>query len=169
MSEKIVGRRPTGPAASSAKPRSMAELTDSGAGMREVGHDATGGHEHPVRDGFDRQGQALAAGPLKTQLEALATRGVGNKVQFSNEDLAQLAGVFAALIRQNPKASRSKRAKLFTKAILRRHKRLGKLLEKVPEQEAEAFFESIADALDGSPVFAQMIENVTEEAGKLNG
>jgi hypothetical protein len=122
-----------------------------------------------VTDRFERQATGGPASALKTQLQTLVRGTASGRVQFSNEDLAYLANTFAALLRQHPKASRSKRARLFTKAILRGHKKLGRLLERVPEEEAEQMFEAIADALDGSPVFAQMIENVTEEAGKLNG
>lgn len=165
MSDKV-GTRAAGPPTVAARP--LAEMTDSGAATPHGPQAGSGAKAHPVRDGFERQAATLAGGPLKSQIEALASRGMGGKIQFSSEDLAFLANTFAALLRQHPKASRSKRAKLFTKAILRRHKRLGKVMEKVPEKDAEALFDSIADALDSSPVFAQMIENVTEEAGKLN-
>lgn len=164
MSEKI-GRRPPGP--SSTPTVRSTESTESGVHKANV--DTTSGRSPGVHDRFERQQGGVAGSQLGNHLQALARHGAPAKVVFSNEDLAYLANTFAALIRQNPKASRAKRAKLFTKAILKGHKKLGKLLEKVPEDEAEELFASIADSLDGSPVFAQMVDNVTDEANKLNG
>jgi hypothetical protein len=164
MGEKI-GGRPLG--ASGAAPRPLgADGTESSASRNP---ELSGPKDHPVRDGFERQGGGLSGAQLKQSLQALASRGASGKVQFSNEDMAYLATTFAALLRQHPKANRAKRAKLFAKAILKGHKKLSKLLQKVPEQDAEAMFDAVANALDSSPVFAQMVENVTEEAGKLNG
>lgn len=164
MSEKI-GRRPPGPS----RPPTVrsTETTDSGAHKAQV--ETNPGRGPAVRDRFERQTGGVSGNQLGTHLQALARHGAPGKVTFSNEDLAYLANTFAALIRQNPKANRAKRAKMFTKAILKGHKKLGKLLEKVPEEEAEELFASIADSLDGSPVFAQMVDNVTDEANKLNG
>ena len=164
MSEKI-GRRPPGPPRTTT-PRKN-EATDSGAS--KAPGELSGVKGESIKDRFERQQIGVAGAQLGPQLQALASRGVTGKVIFSNEDLAYLANTFAALIRQHPKANRAKRAKLFTKAILKGHKKLGKLLEKVPEEEAEALFGAIADTLDQSPVFAQMVDHVTDEASKLNG
>ena len=164
MSEKI-GRRPPGPPRTTAPRKS--ETTDSGASKAPA--EASGAKGESIKDRFERQQLGATGAQLGAQLQTLASRGAPGKVVFSNEDLAYLANTFAALIRQNPKANRAKRAKLFTKAILKRHKRLGKLLEKVPQEEAEAMFGAIADTLDQSPVFAQMVDHVTDEANKLNG
>jgi hypothetical protein len=142
-------------------------VTDSGAHAKPGDIGAAKGEG--IRDRFERQQSAVTSAQLGPQLQGLASRGVTGKVVFSDEDLAYLANTFAALIRKNPKANRAKRAKLFTKAILKGHKKLGKLLEKVPQEEAEALFGAIADTLDQSPVFAQMVDHVTDEASKLNG
>ena len=165
MSEKI-GRRPPGPPRAPAAPR-KSEATESGA--TKAPSDLGGAKGKAIKDRFERQQAAATGAQLSAHLQALANRGVTGKVVFSNEDLAYLANTFAALIRKNPNASRAKRAKLFTKAILKGHKKLGKLLEKVPQDEAEALFGAVADALDQSPVFAQMVDHVTDEASKLNG
>lgn len=164
MSEKV-GRYPPGRSAPTT--RAPTEHTDSGA--HKLGAETSGAKEQAVQDSFERPQGGLSGSGLKAHLQTLAARAAPGKVTFSNEDLAYLANTFAALIRQNPKASRSKRAKLFTRAILKGNKKLGKLLEKVPEAEAEAMFDAVADALDGSPVFAQMVDQVTDEAVKLNG
>ena len=42
------------------------------------------------------------------------------KQNFTNEDLAMLAQTFGNIVRQNPNADRLKRAKLFSKAILKK-------------------------------------------------
>ena len=165
MSEKI-GRRPPGPPRPPAVPR-KSEVTDSG--VAKAPGDASAAKGGAIKDRFERQQTAITSAQLSNQLQALASRGAPGKVVFSNEDLAYLANTFAALIRQNPKANRAKRAKLFTKAILKRHGKLGKLLEKASEEEKEGLFGAIADALDQSPVFAQMVDHVTDEASKLNG
>jgi hypothetical protein len=164
MSEKI-GRRPPGPPRTAA--RRPSDVTDPGA-PKGAGEVSTGKGQG-ITDRFERQQSGITSSQLGSQLQSLATRAPPGKIQFTNEDLAYLANTFAALIRQHPKANRSKRAKMFTKAILKGHKKLGKLLEKVPQEEAEKLFDSIGEALDQSPVFAQMVDHVTDEASKLNG
>src|SRR5689334_20531625 len=80
---------------------------------------------------------------------------LAGKLQFTNEELAQLAATFAGLLKQNPRADRKQRAKLFAKAILQK-KRIAKLFEDADEEDVEKLFEDIAEQLDGSPVFAQL-------------
>ena len=105
---------------------------------------------------------------LGNRLQALTGKTTAAKIQFSNEDIAYLANTFAAILSQNPQASRLKRARLFAKAILKR-KRLRKAFAGVPEQEMEQMCDIIGDVLDSSPVFGQLVDNVTDGAGKLNG
>jgi hypothetical protein len=129
---------------------------------------ATPKEQAPV-DKFERKGGAVGA-QLQSRLQALASKvgtNAAGKVQFSNEDLAYLANTFAALIRDNPGASRTKRARLFTKAILKR-KRLRKVFAGMSENQMEEMCDSIGDVLDSSPVFGQLVDNVSDEAGKLN-
>src|SRR4051812_23921316 len=90
--------------------------------------------EQPPVDKFERKGGGVNK-QLQTRLQALANKagaGAAAKIQFSNEDLAYLANTFAALVNQNPNASRTKRARLFAKAILKR-KRLRKVFAGMPE------------------------------------
>lgn len=105
---------------------------------------------------------------LGNRLQALTGKTTAAKIQFSNEDIAYLASTFAAILTQNPSASRLKRARLFAKAILKR-KRLRKAFAGVPEQEMEQMCDIIGDVLDSSPVFGQLVDNVTDGASKLNG
>lgn len=164
MSEKI-GRRPPGPP--STLPSRLSDNTDSSTSKGTA--DTSGARASRLGDSFERQPGGLSGASMGGHLQALAKSQAPGKIVFTNEDLAYLANTFAALIRQNPRAGRSKRAKLFTKAILQGHKKLGKLLEKVPKEEAEELFAAIANTLDQSPVFAQMVDTVTDEASKLNG
>ena len=105
---------------------------------------------------------------LGSRLQALAGKATTAKIQFSNEDIAYLASTFAAILKQNPQATRLKRARLFAKAILKR-KRLRKAFAGVPEQEMEQMCDTIGDVLDSSPVFGQLVDNVTDGASKLDG
>lgn len=122
-----------------------------------------------MTDRFEKQPSGPAGAQLGNPVPSVSPRAAPGKIAFTNEDLAYLANTFVSLIRQHPKANRSKRAKMFTKAILKGHKKLGKLFEKLPQEESEKLFDTIGDALDQSPIFAQMVENVTDEASKLNG
>jgi hypothetical protein len=70
-------------------------------------------------------------------------------------------------LKQHPRADRKERARLFARAILKK-KKLNKLLEQAPEGEVENLFENIAEQLDSSPVFAQLVDDVTEGAKKIN-
>lgn len=105
---------------------------------------------------------------LGNRLQALSGKAAAAKIQFSNEDIAYLATTFAAILNQNPQASRLKRARLFARAILK-GKRLRKAFAGVPEQEMEQMCDVIGDVLDSSPVFGQLVDNVTDGASKLNG
>jgi hypothetical protein len=104
---------------------------------------------------------------IETSLQNITGKALAGKLQFSNEELAQLAAAFAVVLKQYPRADRKERAKLFAKTLLRK-KRIAKLLESADEEQVEKLFENIAEQLDGSPVFAQLVDDVTEGARKIN-
>jgi hypothetical protein len=56
---------------------------------------------------------------------------------------------------------------MFAKAILRSRK-LGRIFDEADEEELETLYEEIAGQLDGSPVLAQLVDEVTEGARKLS-
>ena len=123
-----------------------------------------------VVDSFQRAGPAL-----ETKIQQLSSKALAAKLNFTNEDLAMLARVFNDILRKNPSADRLKRAKLFAKAILKKKKgKLAKLFDEDNEdyteedrQSLEEMFEIIAEQLDSTPVFAQLIDEVTESARKI--
>lgn len=105
------------------------------------------------------------AGPLASKLNSLAgKKGVG-KTQFSNADIGELVKAFASVLRQNSGADRLKRARLFAQLILK-NKKLKKLFGNVDEADLEEMFGLIAEQLDGSPFFAQLLDDVCEETLK---
>lgn len=102
------------------------------------------------------------AGPLASKLKSLAgKKGVG-KTQFSNADIGELVKAFATVLRQNSGADRLKRARLFAQLVLK-SKKLKKLFGSVDETDLEEMFGLIAEQLDGSPFFAQLLDDVCEE------
>jgi hypothetical protein len=107
-----------------------------------------------------------AAPQIASKLQAMAPKQ-GPKLQFTSADIAQLAGMFAASLKQNPGADRKKRARMFAKSILK--SKLGKLLDQVDEEELEEMYDLIAGQLDDSPVLAQLVDDVTEGARKILG
>ena len=58
-------------------------------------------------------------------------------------------------------------ARMFAKAILRSRK-FGKIFNEADEEELETLYEQIAGQLDGSPVLAQLDDDMTEGARKIN-
>jgi hypothetical protein len=114
-----------------------------------------------ITDRFER-----AAPNIEKSLQ-MSGKAIAGKIQFTNEDLASLAATFAGILKQHPRADRKERARLFARAILKK-KKLNKLLEQAPEGEVENLFENIAEQLDSSPVFAQLVDDVTEGAKKIN-
>lgn len=154
---KITGRPPGSP--DIARPEEAA--TDVGNKVAAPGTEAA---KDPALDKFERS--AKVGAQLETRLQALAGKAGSGKIQFTNEDIAYLANTFANIISQNPNADRLKRARLFAKAILKRKKR--KVFAGIPESEMEQMCEIIGDVLDSSPVFGQLVDNVTEGANKLN-
>jgi hypothetical protein len=115
-----------------------------------------------VVDSFER-----AAPQLEKQLKALSGKTLAGRIQFTSEHLAQLAGAFALILKQHPRADRKERARLFARTILK-SKRFSKIFDSADEKDLERMFATIAAQLDGSPVFAQLVEEVTEGARKLS-
>ena len=134
--------------------------TQSGQTKQATGKsaDKTAG-QNKVADKFE------LAGPLANKLNSLTgKKGIG-KAQFSNADIGELVKAFATTLRQNPNVDRRKRAKLFAQLILK-GKKLKKLFGNVDESDLEEMFELIAEQLDGSPFFAQLLDDVCEETLK---
>jgi hypothetical protein len=127
-----------------------------------------------VVDSFQRAGAQLQA-----KLESLSGPALAQRISFSNEQLAVLARTVAGIIQQNPGADRKDRAKLFAKAILKKkgmqkRGRLAHLLDDENEEHSdqdrralETLYEMVADQLDATPVFAQLVDEVTESVRKI--
>lgn len=166
MSDRIGGRQggsPDIPSRAADEPSQAAKPGPPEAAAKEAAVE---------KDAFERpavhQPQSQVQSQLQTRLQNLANRPQAAKLQFSSDDLAYLAQTFAALVQQNPGANRLKRARLFAKAILKRS-RIRHMFAGVPDAEMEQMCDAIADVLDGSPVFGQLVDNVTEGTGKLSG
>ena len=56
---------------------------------------------------------------------------------------------------------------MFAKAFLKSRK-FGKIFDEADESELEKIYDQIGDQLDGSPVLAQLVDDVTEGARKIN-
>src|SRR5690349_4682028 len=61
-----------------------------------------------------------AAAPKIEKVLASSGKAITGKIQFSNEELAQLAAAFGAILKQYPRADRKERARLFARAILKK-------------------------------------------------
>jgi len=118
--------------------------------------------EAKVLDSFQR-----VAPQLTQQLSAMAGKKAMPGIIFTNEHLYHLALAFAGMLRKNPGADRRTRARMFARAILT-SKRFGKVFDQADEGELEKAYDLIGDQLDGSPVLAQLVEEVTEGARKMN-
>ena len=114
-------------------------------------------------DQFERTVKA-GTQTLAKNIVGLAAKS-GIKDRFTNADLAYLASTFAAILLKNPGADRAQRARLFARAILDRKK---KWARKMTDKELEDMCENIGDVLDTTPVFGQLIDNVTDGANKMN-
>jgi hypothetical protein len=127
-----------------------------------------------VVDTFQR-----AAPGIEARLANLSSAQLASKLNFTNQDLAMLARTFAAVLKNKPNASRHERSKLFAKAILKKkglstRGRLADLLDDENEEHSEKdrraleeLYEMIATQLDSTPVFAQLVEEVTESVRKI--
>jgi hypothetical protein len=118
----------------------------------------------PARGDLFERSSGVGA-QIESRLQPLANKSQAAKVHFSSQDLEALANTFASILSENPQADRLKRARLFAAAILRR-KRLKKLFAGVADQEMEQMCDIIGDVLDSSPVFGQLVDNVTQDASK---
>ncbi len=96
-------------------------------------------------------------------LAGIATKNKPNvgQIQFTNQQLAQVAEQFAILLRKNPSADRKARARMFAQCIIR-GKKFGKIFDQADERELETLYDAIASQLDGVPVLAQLVDEVTD-------
>lgn len=164
MSDRVRGR----PDGSPNLPNAPSEDT-SKATSKTVGDIAQTQPDAGERDSYERQLPSNA--PQATAQAApspLLGRFNAGKVQFTQDDLAYLAQTFASVLQQNPNAPRLLRARLFARAILKRN-RLKHWFSETSEAEMEKLCDAIANALDGSPVFGQLVDNITADTTKLNG
>jgi len=115
-----------------------------------------------TQDGFEQRATQVGS-QIAAQGPQLQTSS--GKIQFNNADFAYLAGVFAQIVNQDSTLERSKRAKLFSKEILR-YMRLRKLLGKLKDSEIDKIADQIGDILSDSPYFGELIEEVTKGAQK---
>lgn len=139
--------------------------TDAEGAARPEGKPAEKSSAGPAHvDSFDASPRPLPA-HVESKLQALAGKAAAGKIQFTNKDLEYLAQTFAAIVSQNPGASRRKRARLFAKAILKQ-RRLRKLFAGASENELETMYDVIGEQLDDSPGLAQLVDDVTAGAGK---
>ncbi|MFC1610682.1 hypothetical protein ACFL6C_06980 [Myxococcota bacterium] len=115
-----------------------------------------------VMDSFQR-----VAPQLTQRLEGMAAKKAMTGIQFTSEHLAQVAMAFAGLLRKKPGADRRERARMFAKAFLKSRK-FGKIFDEADEEDLEDIYDLIGDQLDGSPVLAQLVDEVTEGARKIN-
>ncbi len=118
--------------------------------------------EAKVLDSFQR-----VAPQLTQQLSAMAGKKAMPGLVFTNEHMYQLALAFAGMLRKNPSADRRTRARMFARCILT-SKRFGKIFDQADEEDLEKAYDLIGDQLDGSPVLAQLVDEVTEGARKMN-
>lgn len=123
--------------------------------------DPSAAKEAKVVDSFQRVAPQLAQ-----QLQAMAGKKAVPGMIFSNEGLYQVAQAFAGMLRKAPNADRRMRARMFAKAILR-SKKFGKVFDEADEKDLEKIYDLIGDQLDGSPVLAQLVDEVTEGARKM--
>jgi len=127
-----------------------------------------------VVDTFQRAAPGIAA-----KLANLSGAQLATKLNFTNADLAILARAFAATLKKNPNASRKERSIMFAKAILKKkgagkRSRINDLLDDENEEHSDEdrkalqeLYEMIAEQLDSTPVFAQLVEEVTESVRKI--
>lgn len=167
MSDRIGGR----PGGSADVPMQAPEDTPTKAPSGKAAGEAAAPKESALsQDAFERQAQNPVNQALHTRLQGVSPKTMAQvqKLQFTSDDLAYLAQTFSALVAQNPGLNRLKRARLFARAILKRS-RIRHMFQGASEAEMEQMCDAIGDVLDGSPVFGQLVDNVSEGTGKLNG
>jgi hypothetical protein len=113
--------------------------------------------------GTERVMDSFVQGNLAARLTNIAQRNKPQlgPVQFTNQQLAQIAEQFAILLRKNPQADRKQRARMFAQSIIKNSK-FGKIFDKADERELETLYDAIASQLDGVPVLAQLVDEVTD-------
>jgi len=119
--------------------------------------------ESSQQAGTDRVMDSFVQGNVAARLANIAAKnkpGLG-PVQFTNQQLAQIAEQFAVLLRKNPQADRKQRARMFAQSIIKNSK-FGKIFDKADERELETLYDAIAQQLDGVPVLAQLVDEVTD-------
>jgi len=125
-------------------------------------------------DRFERAGADILA-----KLQSLSSAALAKHLNFSSEQLAVLARSFALVLRDHPNADRKTRARLFAEVIIKQ-KGLGKkgplskLLDDEDEEQSEQdrktlreLYELLAEQLDGAPVFARLVDDVTDSVRKI--
>lgn len=152
------GRPPTEIQGETEKTTSPAKSPETGKSSSKI----SDAQSQRVVDSFQR-----VAPQLTQRLEAVAERKSLPTIQFTNEHLAQVATMFANLLKNKANASRRERAKMFAKAFLKSRK-FGKIFDEADEEDLEKIYELIGDQLEGSPVLAQLVDEVTEGARKLS-
>lgn len=118
-------------------------------------------HEQRVVDRF------VGTPDLSRGIEGLAGKKILGPIQFTNQHLAQVAMQFASMLRTNPNADRRARARMFAKAFLK-NKKFGRIFDQADENDLENLYDQLAEQLDASPVFAQLVDEITEGARKIN-
>ena len=116
----------------------------------------------------ERAGAGHTGAPVDARLQAIQSKTATLKVVFTDAEVAELVKIFAEMLAQNPHTERLKRAKLFARAVLKR-KKLKKVFASLSEAEMEEMCDGIADVLDSSPVFGQLVDDVTDDTTKNAG
>ncbi|MEZ0312198.1 MAG: hypothetical protein ACAI38_10515 [Myxococcota bacterium] len=150
-------------------------MTKIGDGRPQVGNTQPGQADRAEKtDAKTTETSAKGAGAEKVMdsfvkaniaqgLAGIATKNRPNvgPIQFTNQQLAQVAEQFAILLRKNPSADRKARARMFAQCIIR-GKKFGKIFDQADERELETLYDAIASQLDGVPVLAQLVDEVTD-------
>ncbi len=144
------------------KPEIPRPTEQAGKAVEKPATETRPAENQKVVDSFQR-----VAPQITQKLEAMAGKKGMPGIQFTNEHLAQVAMFFAGMLRKKPGADRRERARMFARAFLSNAK-LGRILKQADEQELERLYDLIGDSLDGSPVLAQLVDDVTEGARKIN-
>lgn len=166
MSDRIAGR-PAG--STEAAPRGLepasARQAEKVAGEVTTAKDL----KQSAKDAFERPAQRDVNQALQARLQTTSPKTMAQvqKLQFTSDDLAYLAQTFSALVAQHPGLNRLRRAQMFARAILKRG-RIRHMFLGISEADIEQMSDAIGDALEGSPLFGQLIDDVSEGTGKFN-
>ncbi len=150
-------------------------MTKIGDGRPQVGNLQSGqadraaektdakGSESAKGAGAEKVMDSFVKANIAQGLSGIATKNKPSlgPIQFTNQQLAQIAEQFAIMLRKNPSADRKSRAKMFAQCIIR-GKKFGRIFDQADERELETLYEAIASQLDGVPVLAQLVDEVTD-------